>query len=322
MGTGLLSIRRCIELGVIEGLVSQIFPHSGRLAVERVEEGVSTYVYRIRRDADVFYLRVLPEEGASFAPEMRVHELLKERGVKVPEVVYFEHCNQALQRSVMVTREIKGRHIGYCSKEDELRDILVEAGRDLAVINTILVKGFGWIKRDRDEVGPLEAQWATNRTFMFEYLEDDLAILGREVLSDWEIRAIREIVGCYSGLLDGEQSWLAHGDFDATHIYQEYGRYSGIIDFGEIRGTDRFYDLGHFRMHDGETLRSLVLPYLLEGYKEVVSLPADCDQWICLSSLLIGVRTLSRSLGKFVRDVRSHPAVGSIRCDIKVLRDR
>jgi len=129
--------------------------------VERVEEGVSTYVYRIQRDASVFYLRVLPEEGASFAPEMRVHQLLRERGVKVPEVVYFEHYNQALQRSVMVTTEMRGRHIGFCSEENDLRNILIEAGKDLAVINTILVKGFGWIRRDRDEVGLLEAQWPT-----------------------------------------------------------------------------------------------------------------------------------------------------------------
>lgn len=47
---------------------------------------------------------------------------------------------------------------------------------------------------------------------------------------------------------EGEQGYLAHGDFDTTHIYQDNGRYTGIIDFGEIRGADRWYDLGYFHM--------------------------------------------------------------------------
>ena len=266
--------------------------------MEQVEEGVSTHVSRIRRDATVFYLRVLPEEDGSFAPEVRVHTLLRERNVKVPEVVYFEHYNQPLQRSVMVTTEIRGQHIGYCSEEKDLRNILIEAGRDLAVINSIRVKGFGWIKRDCSEVTQLEAELPTYRAFVLEHLEDDLVILGQHVLSRKEVVEIREIIGRFDGLLEGEQAWLAHGDFDATHIYQENGRYSGIIDFGEIRGTDAFYDLGHFRVHDGETLHSLVFPYLIEGYKEVASLPPDFEQRVYLSSLLVAVRTLARRLRK------------------------
>jgi aminoglycoside phosphotransferase (APT) family kinase protein len=44
---------------------------------------------------------------------------------------------------------------------------------------------------------------------------------------------------------------LAHGDFDATHIWlDDHGRYAGIIDFGEMRGADRHFDLGHFLLHD------------------------------------------------------------------------
>ena len=36
------------------------------------------------------------------------------------------------------------------------------------------------------------------------------------------------------------QAYLAHGDFDATHIWlDDQGRYAGIIDFGEMRGAGR-----------------------------------------------------------------------------------
>ncbi len=200
------------------------------------------------------------------------------------------------------------------------RGTVVEAGRDLAIINSIPVQQFGWIRRDSGEVISLEAEFSTCRALVFEHLEEDLAFLGERVLSTREIEAIRGIVDRFGAWLDIEQSWLAHGDFDATHIYQEHGCYTGIIDFGEIRGGDPFYDLGHFQMHDGETLPARVLPYLLEGYKEVVQLPPDYEQRIHFSSLLIATRALTRSMKKRSIDFRGHAGFWSIKHDIEVLQ--
>ncbi len=309
-----------IDIHLIEALVTQVFPCTVPLHVERVEEGVSTYVYRIYRGNEVFYLRVLPEVNASFAPEVYVHAMLRAKDVKVPEVVYFEHYNEALQRSVMVTTAIKGKHIGHYPVNEVSRNTLVEAGQDLAVINSVPVKHFGWIRRDSSKVTALEAELPTYRAFVFEQLEEDLAFLSEHVLNTREIKAIRGIVDrCYAWL-EVEKAWLAHGDFDATHIYQEHGCYTGIIDFGEIRGGDHFYDLGHFQMHDGETLPARVLPYLLEGYREVVQLPQDYEQRIYFSSLLIAIRTLARSMKKRSIDFRRHTGFRSIKHDIKVLQ--
>ncbi len=97
-----------IDIRLIEALLARVFPCTVPSHVERVEEGVSTYVYRIYRGHELFYLRVLPEVNASFAPEVYVHEMLRAKNVKVPEVVYFEHYNEAVQRSVMVTTRERG----------------------------------------------------------------------------------------------------------------------------------------------------------------------------------------------------------------------
>jgi aminoglycoside phosphotransferase (APT) family kinase protein len=309
-----------IDIRLIEALVARVFPCTVPSHVERVEEGVSTYVYRVYRGNELFYLRVLPEVNASFAPEVRVHEMLRAKDVKVPEVVYFEHYNEALQRSVMVTTAIKGKHIGHYHVNEVPRSTLVEAGRDLAVINSIPVRHFGWIRRDSSKVTALEAELPTYRAFVFETLEEDLAFLSEHVLNTREIMVIRGIVDRCDAWLDVEKAWLAHGDFDATHIYQEHGRYTGIIDFGEIRGGDHFYDLGHFQMHDGETLPARVLPYLLEGYREVVQLQQDYEQRIYFSSLLIAIRTLARSMKKRSIDFRWHAGFWSIKHDIEVLQ--
>jgi hypothetical protein len=49
----------------IQALVERNFPGTPANTVERVAEGVSTRVYRIRGGAETFYLRVLPEVGAT-----------------------------------------------------------------------------------------------------------------------------------------------------------------------------------------------------------------------------------------------------------------
>lgn len=123
----------------------------------------------------------------------------------------------------------------------------------------------------------------------------------------------------HSSWLDTEQAWLAHGDFDTTPIFQHQGRYAGIIDFGEIRGADQWYDLGHFRMHDGGSLPIPLLAPLIEGYQTVTMLPLDHQQRICFASLLIGVRTLARHLQKYPSSSLVQHAVTAIRRDLAVL---
>ena len=267
--------------------------------MERVTEGISTYVYRISFPRETFYLRVLPEEG-SFAPEITVHSLLRRMQIKVPEVIYFEHHNNLLQRSVMVTSEIKGRPLSQSLtlSQVELEAILGEAGRDLARMNDVLVEGFGWIRRDTPETAHLQAEQLTYRTFALEYWETDLAYLAAHVLQPPEVVLLERTLSRYDSWLDSTQGYLAHGDFDTTHIYQDNGQYTGIIDFGEIRGATHWYDLGHFHMRDRELLPFQLLSALVSGYKELVSFPLDYEQRIRFTSLLINVRTLARSLQK------------------------
>lgn len=307
------------SLSAIERLAARIFHNSSRLLVVRMEAGMSTSVYRIRRAEEVFYLRVLPEAGASFAPEALAHRLLREQQARVPEVVYYELYDEALQRSVMVTTEIKGAPLADCAEEQGWRGVLVEAGRDLAIINSLPVQGFGWINRDGDAGTRLAAEHPSSRAFLCEYLERDLTLLENErVLKVSDVEALRRVLGRYDAWLDAAQAWLAHGDFDATHIYQEGGRYTGIIDFGEIRGADAFYDLGHFRMHDGEKLPALLLPWLIEGYRQGIDLPPDYEQRVAFASLLIAVRALARTWGKRPALLPGHYGLRSIRRDLAI----
>jgi aminoglycoside phosphotransferase (APT) family kinase protein len=283
----------------IQEVVLKIFPQ-GPERLERVTEGVSTYVYRIIFAHETFYLRVLPEEGASFSPEVNVHRQLRQMQVKAPEVICFEHYNELLHRSVMVTTEIKGMSISQSStlSQVEIEEILREAGRDLACLNTVRVEGFGWVRRDAPETRHLQAKWPEQRTFALEYWGADMAYLAKHVIQHSEMALLERVLSRYDSWLDSEQGYLAHGDFDTTQIYQENGRYTGIIDFGEIRGADRWYDLGYFHMRDGGLFSFRLLPALVCGYSERLSLPSTYEQRIRFTSLLINVRALVNSLQK------------------------
>ena len=295
-----------IGLDAVRRAVARMLPRSASFTVERAETGVSTPVYRVRSGEEVFYLRLAETPEASLAPEARVHALLRGRGVRAPEVVYFEELEPALGRSAMLTAEIRGEPIGRVSARDgprrvshgerDLRPVLREAGRDLALINTAPVRGFGWVARDRGKGEELEAGFPTHREWVAEHIEQLHALRREGVLTEREGHALDLILCRFDAYLDVDYAFLAHGDLDATHIYHEGGRYTGIIDFGEIRGASPLYDLGHFRAHDGETLPWRVLPYLLDGYGEVAPLPPDYERRIAMLSMLIAGRALARHL--------------------------
>jgi aminoglycoside phosphotransferase (APT) family kinase protein len=239
--------------------------------MERVPEGVSTEVYRIRNHDDVFYLRILPEEGAGFIPEAAVHRLLRERGVLVPDVVYVAHYHPLVQRSVMLTTAIDGQAVGYGACFDRLQEVIVRAGQALAAINSIEVDGFGWIQRNTSATAHLRAEFRSQRAWLADELDGVLAVLyDGAVLNAGQTNMIERLFVRYAALLDDERAYLAHGDFDVTHLYHRHGHFTGIIDFGEIRGASRLYDIGHFAIE-----HNALLPWLLEGYRQVISLPDD-----------------------------------------------
>lgn len=179
-----------------------------------------------------------------------------------------------------------------------LHAILLEAGRDVALINSIPVDGFGWIQRDQPDSTHLRAELPTFRAFALEYWDADIAYLAQHILSSSEIHAIEQMCSHYSSWLDETQAYLAHGDFDTTHIFQHNGHYTGIIDFGEIRGATRWYDVAQFHMRDGEYLPCTLLSSLLDSYKEVAPLTHGYMNIIRFTALLISVRTLVRTLQK------------------------
>lgn len=315
-----MSIANPPETSVIEGIARRVFGAGRALAVERVREGVSTFVYRVVRGEERFYLRALPEVGKTFAPETRAHALLRERGVRVPAIVHYTPLDDTCGLSIMVTTEIPGEAVARVGWRTSTPAVLAEAGRGLARLNALPVDGFGWVARDHDHVATIAAEDSSNRAFLTARLDQHLAQLGGAgVLAPSEIAPVRAALARHDAWLDAPLGLLAHGDFDLTHIFEDAGRYSGIIDLGELRGADRWYDLGHFALRDGEQIAASTLPHLLAGYAEVAPLPDDHPQRIAFASLLIGLRIAARSLARRGADGWDRSALRAIRRGIAAL---
>ena len=260
--------------------------------IERVAEGGSTAVYRVTQSGSTAYLRVLPEQGASFEPEAEVHRLLLARGLHVPQILYVEPYHALLQRSAMLTSAIGGNAIGYAARPAFVEEIVRDAGRELAIANQISVEGFGWIRRDLPAGQPLQAEHATYREWLLQDYAPAFGALG-QALAQYELQGVQAVLAEAAELWADDRATLAHGDFDATHIYHQHGHYSGMIDFGEIRGAQALYDVGHFAVENTD-----LLPALLEGYCEAAMLPEDYRRRIDFGALLIAARRLGRRLAR------------------------
>jgi aminoglycoside/choline kinase family phosphotransferase len=265
--------------------------NSTSFKIERVLSGVSTYVYRVQLDENIFYLRILPEQDMSFGVEVHVHSLLSQKKVQVPEVIYFQHHNEDLGMSIMLVKEILGSKVSDCSSIDEYEDILFEAGKQIAVINQVKVDGFGWIKRGNEEYGTtLRGEKNTLHDYIYEFLDEDLFLLSEKVFNKGDKSQITSILNSGIELMLRHESNLIHGDFDDSQIFHQAGKYTGIIDFGEIQGNSPLYDLGHFKLHDGQ--RYLGFNSLAKGYNEARHLSYNDQLEIDLWALWIGVRRL------------------------------
>jgi aminoglycoside phosphotransferase (APT) family kinase protein len=240
-------------------------------------------VFRVQLENQTCYLRLSETSAASLGPEALAHEALLSFGARVPAVIGYEPFDPVLERSLMLTTAIPGASLDDESASNP-SPIHSEAGADLARINQMPVDGFGWIRRD--------APLPTYLSGTFPTWPEFAADLTSRPLDPWfDAPTIARItaLACVAPA-DPHRAVLAHGDFDPSHIFTQDGRYTGVIDFGEIRGAEPTFDLGHLALHAPDAL-----PAILQGYATITPLPTDLPLQITASALRIGWFRLTQS---------------------------
>jgi len=268
--------------------------------VVHISEGVSTEVYRLESSKTVYYLR-LKEEGESASAEVLAHKLISQTGARVPQVVFHVDFDPDLGRSFLITTEIKG--VALRNYRGNEAAALEEAGKDLALINSIPVEKFGWIDAHTIYQDVLKGGCRDYFEFMTKHLRPmfDTLVADKILSETLEIKYFKWFERKSALLNSYNQAFLAHGDFDPSHIYQEDGVYTGIIDFGDIRATSCYHDLSHFYAYSPENFE-----YLVRGYRIVTTLPVDYLQRIELEATMIALGKLwwiSKNLPHFLERI-------------------
>jgi Ser/Thr protein kinase RdoA (MazF antagonist) len=183
-----------------------------------------------------------------------------------------------------------------------IASVVEQAGEQLALINQLPVTGFGFVRR-RGREWPLTAAEPCYAPFVVSFLPRPWPGPLAHSFAMRELDAIER-------LIEQEQcrpdvcAKLAHGDFDFSAVFCSDGEFSGIIDFGEARGAEATFDLGHFQLQDETHLSAL-----MRGYLRVAALPGDYAAAIRCSALLLGLRQLARWLEPPRSRSVNHPAV-------------
>lgn len=279
-------MRKKISPQIIKELIDTIQEFKD-FSVFEVENGISTEVFRLTNHEKEYYLRVAPE-GENISTEATIHRLAIQAGVLVPTCMYYEDFNTKLSRSFMVTSSIAGEPVTEYKKDNS--NIIENAGRDLALLHTIKIEGFGWFDRKTANTNELVCSFGTYAEFIFEGLKilDRLALLKEKGIISASISDnVYSYILSNKNKLDSKQGVLSHSDLGNEHIFFNHDEYSGLIDFGDATAMSVYNDLAKYSLNEPNDY-----PTLLEGYLEINPLQDNYLEIIKVEAVIVIVKTL------------------------------
>lgn len=252
----------------------------------RVETGVSTIVYKLTSTkAETQYLRIL-NDGESAKPQVFAHNLLIEQGLIVPKVTFTDDFSSLLNnRSYMIVTEILGKSI--CNKIHKINEeILRAAGRAIGIVNTIPCTGFGDISRvdNGSFVGFVDSY----AKFVLSKTENSKKTILDNNKGFKSLDAIIKQVYCYESYFNETKSFLNHGDFDCSHIYSQGAHFTGLIDFGDLRGASQIHDICHYNV-----FTHIGFKYVLEGYNTVIGNSEGINEYVDIESKIFAINIMA-----------------------------
>jgi aminoglycoside phosphotransferase (APT) family kinase protein len=257
-----LHAAQTIPAEILNEILGEISP-APVIAKRRIIEGEANEVYavafadglhviaRLSRDAD--------KDGDQEQWAIRACGL---RGVPVPELLGVWHRSlEGQPLNICVQRKLEGVLLSNAQlPQNVLHQIVVQAGDFLARIHAIPVKGFGYIN------GQGEGKFLTlaSEIAAFLAMEAEFHALAKRLdLSGRTMnRALRWVVDG-ERMIGSVEPCLTHNDFQAKHIMVAHGAISGIIDFGEVAGSEPLSDIVRWDYYEAERLP---LAWLQEGY--------------------------------------------------------
>lgn len=283
---------------VLNRAVSRLAPGNTPPVISRPSEGVSSQIYRVARGTEAFYVLVGDDSDEDLTILAHVLQRARQLGATVPDVVTVEPKDQELDRSLLLMTEIPGVPLSRVTDRDIAARAARRAGRDAGRLNSLVVDGFGWIDWTTPAwppKGPIAGYADFAREFIPADLDERQRLLDG-LFAERDLAALNAVIASQQtrGL---DRGTLSHGDLDVTAIYVNGGEYSGLIDFGELRGGEPEFDRAHFLLHDQETNPIALSDAFFQGHDEVTG-SATPTELVRQVAILVGLRQLCYAEGR------------------------
>lgn len=278
-----------MNISKIQTLVDSLLKSNGTNLVYKMSNNFSSTVFKITGNK-VYYLKVASEKTENFLPEFNINKILIKNKIKVPKII--EHKNFPKDTgglSYILMSEIKG----LSTTQAECNNVLLrEVGRSLAKINSIRIDGFGMIDRFKRKIRGLNGTKNTHLDFILNSYVDKLNLIYHsKIITKNQIKIIIQFIEDNKHALDIKVGNLVHGDFCGNHIIHNDGKLTGIIDFGDSKVSNQFYDLAYLKICNRNLFESI-----FRGYRSEILLPKNWKLILKLTIIIVGIRIISSEI--------------------------
>ncbi len=231
------------------------FLHEQVTGIEDLAGYVGNQDFMIHTSGGDFVLKA--GDRRELAAEAWACERVRAVGVATPDVVALEVDQQTLPAPFLVMRRLPGGAVS-----DERDPALVEAGRQLRLVHSLPIAGYGLLAAGDGEADAPTGLHPTWADFVGEAEGCVPELVDHSVINERLAARLQSALRDHRDdvRLEGP-GMLLHGDLKPPHVFADAGRLVGIIDWGDAASGDPLYDLSRFSLAGGEFLEPLLTGY-------------------------------------------------------------
>ncbi len=262
------------DIGPVVRDIAQDYFGKNNLTVTACNGAGNHYTYIIKNNDGEFFFRAdggkldddyMDAEGAAM-------ELVRKRGVKVPEVYHWDVSLDKYPIRYQLMELVRGECLNnyYQSQTLDRTQIGREVGRLLAKMHQVKLDGFGFfntnILRTKNKIVGLDNK---NRDYFCKQLDNHIKCLrDTDFLATAEVAEIESLIEKHGHLLDIGQGSVVHKDIAFWNMIGTENKVNAIIDWDDVIIGDPADDISVMKcFYNGD-----VLGPVYEGYEEVTKI--------------------------------------------------
>lgn len=233
-------------------------------------------------------LRISHSSEPRFKEEKWALDHAREAGVPTPKVILIDQVNLGTKLLFFCVEEkLQGQPLKEIYSKHEIdessKNLVLKAGRILAKIHSIKVKGFGQL----DENGNGKFKSWEDYMLNDEKHIDEFKRIAKKVDIDFSyITQAFEILNNYKLVYQTIEPRLLHGDFSPKHLLVVNNEITGVIDMENCKGGDIARDFSWWDyFHRGK----FPVEWLMEGYEDPQVLTQEFRTRVKLCGLQLGI---------------------------------